>query len=46
ANGLVPPAVAAAFFDATGIHARRIPLTPTYVLALLKPTAPKTSSTT
>ena len=33
---LLPPAVAAAFFDATGVHARRIPLTPTYVSALLK----------
>jgi CO/xanthine dehydrogenase Mo-binding subunit len=39
ANGLVPPAVAAAFFDATGIHARRIPLTPRYVQTLLKPAA-------
>src|SRR5579863_6481231 len=39
ANGLVPPAVAAAFFDATGVHARRIPLTPKYVLTLLKPTS-------
>jgi len=28
ANALGPPAVAAAFFDATGVHARRIPLTP------------------
>src|SRR5258708_27814198 len=31
ANALGPPAVAAAFFDATGVHARRIPLTPAYV---------------
>ena len=37
ANGLVAPAVAAAFFDATGVHARRIPLTPKYVSTLLKP---------
>jgi CO/xanthine dehydrogenase Mo-binding subunit len=34
-NALVPPAVAAAFFDATGIFPERIPLTPTYVKALL-----------
>jgi nicotinate dehydrogenase subunit B len=39
ANGLVPPAVAAAFFDATGVNARRIPLTPKYVQTLLKPAA-------
>lgn len=44
ANGLVPPAVAAAFFDATGIHARRIPLTPKYVLTLLKPAAKVTTA--
>jgi nicotinate dehydrogenase subunit B len=36
ANAIVPPAVAAAFFDATGIHARRIPLTSAYVTTLLK----------
>jgi CO/xanthine dehydrogenase Mo-binding subunit len=36
ANALGPPAVAAAFFDATGVHARRIPLTPAYVTTLLK----------
>ncbi len=36
ANALGPPAVAAAFFDATGVHARRIPLTPAYVNSLLK----------
>jgi nicotinate dehydrogenase subunit B len=36
ANAIVPPAVAAAFFDATGVQARRIPLTPTYVTTLLK----------
>jgi CO/xanthine dehydrogenase Mo-binding subunit len=34
-NALGPPAVAAAFFDATGIAARRIPLTPAYVKSLL-----------
>ena len=36
ANALVPPALAAALFDATGVRARRIPLTPTYVSSLLK----------
>jgi len=36
ANAVCPPAVTAAFFDATGVHARRIPLTPAYVTALLK----------
>ena len=36
ANAVCTPAVAAAFFDATGVHARRIPLTPAYVLTLLK----------
>jgi nicotinate dehydrogenase subunit B len=36
ANAIVPPAVAAAFFDATGVQARRIPLTPAYVTGLLK----------
>ena len=36
ANAVVPPAVAAAFFDATGVQARRIPLTPAYVTTLLK----------
>jgi CO/xanthine dehydrogenase Mo-binding subunit len=35
-NALGPPAVAAAFFDATGVHPRRIPLTPAYVAALLR----------
>jgi nicotinate dehydrogenase subunit B len=35
-NALAPPAVAAAFFDATGVHPRRIPLTPAYVKTLLK----------
>jgi CO/xanthine dehydrogenase Mo-binding subunit len=35
-NALAPPAVAAAFFDATGVHPRRIPLTPAYVTTLLK----------
>lgn len=33
---LVPDAVAAAFFDATGVAPRRIPLTPDYVAPLLK----------
>ena len=36
ANAVCPGAVAAAFFDATGVKARRIPLTPEYVTALLK----------
>jgi nicotinate dehydrogenase subunit B len=36
ANAICTPAVAAAFFDATGVHARRIPLTPAYVTNLLK----------
>ena len=36
ANAVVPPAVAAAIFDATGVHPRRIPLTPEYVTRLLK----------
>jgi len=36
ANAVGPPAVAAAFFDATGIQPRRIPLTPAYVTTLLK----------
>jgi len=36
ANAIGPPAVAAAFFDATGVHARRIPLTTAYVTTLLK----------
>lgn len=35
-NALVPAAVAAAFFDATGVAPRRIPLTPEYVTPLLK----------
>jgi CO/xanthine dehydrogenase Mo-binding subunit len=39
ANAVVPPAIAAAFFDATGAHARRIPLTPAYVTTLLKRSA-------
>jgi CO/xanthine dehydrogenase Mo-binding subunit len=34
-NALAPQAVAAAFFDATGVQARRIPLTPAYVRTLL-----------
>ncbi len=36
ANAVGPPTVAAALFDATGVHPRRIPLTPTYVASLLK----------
>jgi len=36
ANTVSANAVAAAFFDATGVRARRIPLTPAYVKALLK----------
>jgi nicotinate dehydrogenase subunit B len=36
ANAIVPPAVTAAFFDATGVNARRLPLTPQYLVPLLK----------
>ena len=36
ANAVCPPAVTAAFFDATGVQARRIPLTSAYVTKLLK----------
>jgi nicotinate dehydrogenase subunit B len=36
ANAIVPPAVTAAFFDATGVPPRRMPLTSEYVIALLK----------
>jgi len=36
ANAVCPGAVAAAFFDATGVRARRIPLTPAYVTRLLR----------
>ncbi len=36
ANAVVPPAVGAAIFDATGVHPRRIPLTADYVAHLLK----------
>jgi nicotinate dehydrogenase subunit B len=36
ANAVCPPAVAAAVFDATGVQARRIPLTRGYVSGLLK----------
>ena len=35
ANAVCPPAVAAAFFDATGVQPRRIPLTPAYLMTLL-----------
>ena len=36
ANALAAPAIAAAFFDATGKVARRLPLRPAYVMGLLK----------
>ena len=36
ANAVGPPAVAAAFFDATGLQTRKLPLSPAYVTALLK----------
>lgn len=36
ANALAAPAIVAAFFDATGKAARRLPLRPTYVMDLLK----------
>jgi nicotinate dehydrogenase subunit B len=36
ANAVGPPAVAAALFDATGVHARKLPLSPAYVASLLK----------
>jgi len=36
ANALAAPAIAAALFDATGKIARRLPLKPDYVQALLK----------
>jgi nicotinate dehydrogenase subunit B len=36
ANALAAPAIAAAFFDATGKAARRLPLKPAYVKELLK----------
>jgi nicotinate dehydrogenase subunit B len=36
ANAVCPPAVTAAFFDATGVHARKLPLTPAHVLSMLK----------
>lgn len=36
ANALVPPAIAAALFDATGVEARRLPLTAAYLSSLLK----------
>jgi CO/xanthine dehydrogenase Mo-binding subunit len=36
ANTVTPPAIAAAFFDATGVMPRRIPLTPAYVKSILK----------
>jgi CO/xanthine dehydrogenase Mo-binding subunit len=36
ANALAAPAIAAAFFDATGKPARRLPLRPAYVKELLQ----------
>jgi nicotinate dehydrogenase subunit B len=36
ANAVVPPAVTAAIFDATGVWARRIPLTAEYLRGLMK----------
>lgn len=36
ANALVPPAVAAAIFDATGVPVRRLPMTPGYLAGLMK----------
>ncbi|HEX4232100.1 MAG TPA: molybdopterin cofactor-binding domain-containing protein [Bryobacteraceae bacterium] len=39
-NALPPPTIAAAFFDATGIQPRRIPLTAAYVRSVLSPHAP------
>ena len=36
ANALVPAAVAAAIFDATGVAVRRLPMTPEYVASLMK----------
>ena len=36
ANALAAPAIAGAFLDATGKAARRLPLKPDYVQALLK----------
>ena len=36
ANALVPAAVAAAIFDATGVPVRRLPMTPEYVAGLMK----------
>ncbi len=36
ANALAAPAIAAALFDATGKHARRLPFKPEYVQAFLK----------
>jgi CO/xanthine dehydrogenase Mo-binding subunit len=36
ANALASPAITAAFLDATGKAARRLPLRPAYVMDLLK----------
>jgi nicotinate dehydrogenase subunit B len=35
-SAIGPPAAAAAFFDATGVHSRKIPLTSAYVTTLLR----------
>jgi nicotinate dehydrogenase subunit B len=35
ANAIVAPAVTAAFFDATGVHVRKLPLAPQYVIKTL-----------
>lgn len=35
-NAVPPPAIVAAFFDATGVQPRRLSLTPEYVKDLLK----------
>jgi len=44
ANALVPPAVAAAVFDATGVHPRKMPFTPANITALLKSAAASAKS--
>ena len=36
ANAIVAPALAAAIHDATGVHPRRLPLTPAFITTLLK----------
>ncbi len=42
-NALAPPAIVAAFFDATGVAPRRIPLTPGYVTSMLRQSATLTA---